>query len=151
MQNEIYRHRVFEAVQAMNAFEPDLFDVILNVALSGELKEWSDSVPIGEAHTFHNDLLEACDDINIQIAVKVWNNLKEAIRLMCNLNGFQMITRNYDDEFTKEYDYDAEYFGGHNEENEDDNLSGDDFNDDNDDDDSDEDDNDDFRNNPFLN
>lgn len=146
MQNEVYRHRVFEAVEAMNAFEVELFDVILNVALSGELKEWSDSVPIGEIHTFHNDLLEACEDTNVQIAVKVWQNLKEAIRLMCNLNGFEMIVRKYDNEFSKEYADDDDYLAEYRDEEEedDDNSSADD-------DKSDDDNDDDFTNNPFLN
>lgn len=89
MQDENYREMVFETVQAIADFKSSFFEAILNVILSGELKEWSDSVPNGESHYFDIDLVKSCEDVNVQLTYKLYMRLSETIDTLCNLNGFR--------------------------------------------------------------
>lgn len=61
--------------------------MIFQLAIAGELKEWSDSVPAGEIHTFTKELFEGCSDSNVQLLVRLLNKLESTVDSLCNLNN----------------------------------------------------------------
>lgn len=61
--------------------------MIFQVAIKGELKEWSDSVPVGEFHTFTREMFEGCSDTNMQLLVKLLDNVESTVDSICNLNN----------------------------------------------------------------
>lgn len=155
MQDIVYRERVFEAVQEMNSFSSTFFTSVLNIVMSGEMKEWSDNVPIGEAHDFDIALLEACEDENVKITTALLKKLYETVSTLCNLNNIEMLQLSEEeDNFSKggglEDDDDDEFY-----DEDDDWLDFEDEpeEDENEDENEDEDDEGDdwFSQNPFLN
>jgi len=55
--------------------------------MTGELNEWSRSVPIGETHFFDFELFKNCTDTNIQLLVKLIEKVAEKRRKMINRGG----------------------------------------------------------------
>ena len=58
--------------------------------MQGELKEFNDAVPIGEVHQFDFDVFKNCDDTNIQMLVKIIEDVDAVYERMKNINGIEM-------------------------------------------------------------
>ena len=58
--------------------------------MTGELNEWSRSVPIGETHNFDFDLFKNCSDTNIQLLVKLIEKVDETYQTINNVNAIVM-------------------------------------------------------------
>ncbi|RNI33606.1 hypothetical protein EFY79_18470 [Hanamia caeni] len=58
--------------------------------MTGELKEWSKSVPIGETHYFDFDLFSNCADTNLQLLVKLIEEVDKVYHTIKNLNTIEM-------------------------------------------------------------
>ena len=58
--------------------------------MQGELKEFNDSVPIGEVHQFEFDVFKNCDDTNIQLLVKLIENIGETFETIKNINSIEI-------------------------------------------------------------
>lgn len=89
MDKETYRAGLISALEKMIEASNCLFDGAVSIALAGELKEWSDSVPVGEVHTFEFDLLKNCQDNNIRMIVELMEKIEELYDRICNLNGIE--------------------------------------------------------------
>lgn len=87
MQTEPYRETLTETVTKLVDIRQQVFDLLFQVAVTGELKEWSDSVPVGEFHTFTKEIFEGCSDTNMQLLVKLLNNVESTVDSICNLNN----------------------------------------------------------------
>ncbi len=57
--------------------------------MQGELKEFNDAVPIGEVHQFDFELFKNCDDTNIQLLVRLIEQVDETYHTICNINSIQ--------------------------------------------------------------
>jgi hypothetical protein len=57
MPTEAYRSSLADAVAKLLAIREQLFDATFQVAVTNELKEWSDSIPVGEVYTILSELL----------------------------------------------------------------------------------------------
>lgn len=90
MSKEAYRTGLISALEKMIEASNCLFDGAVSIALSGELKEWSDSVPEGEVHTFEFDLLKNSQDGNIRLIVELMEKIEEHYERICNLNGIEV-------------------------------------------------------------
>lgn len=89
MQTDTYRETLTETVNKFVDIRQQVFDLLFQVAITGELKEWSDSVPAGEVHSFTREMFEGCNDINMQVLVKLLNNVENTVDSLCNLNNIE--------------------------------------------------------------
>ena len=71
MQTEYYKDSLKDALKNLNRVNESIYDSLIPIAMTGELSEWSKSVPIGERHQFNFELFKNCDDTNIQLLVKL--------------------------------------------------------------------------------
>ena len=60
-------------------FEINLYTSIVNLFMQGDMPEWSNSVPIGEVHTFDAILLETSDDSNIKELLTLHHQIGDII------------------------------------------------------------------------
>jgi hypothetical protein len=67
-----------------------IYDSLILIAMTGELKEWSKSVPIGETHYFDFDLFSNCADTNLQLLVKLIEEVDKVYHTIKNLNTIEM-------------------------------------------------------------
>ncbi|MGI4822603.1 MAG: hypothetical protein ACRYFV_15445 [Janthinobacterium lividum] len=65
MPAEAYQDSLSHAITTLLAIREQLFDVSFQVAVTNELKEWSDSIPVGEVYTIPSELLASCSDANV--------------------------------------------------------------------------------------
>lgn len=87
MQIDNYRETLSETVTKLVDIRGQVFDLVFQVAITGELKEWSDSVPVGEFHNFTREMFEGCSDTNMQLLVKLLDNVERTVDSICNLNN----------------------------------------------------------------
>ncbi len=90
MQSEKYRDSLKDALENLFEVNRILFNSLIPIAMAGELEEWSDSVPTGETHSFSFELFRNCQDSNIQLLVKLIENVDEAYLSIKNVNGIEM-------------------------------------------------------------
>lgn len=88
MQSENYKASIIDTIKQLATIRSNLFDSIVEIGMQGELKEWNDSVPVGEEHFLSKELFEACVDINIQLVLSLRNKVEETLESIMNLNGF---------------------------------------------------------------
>ena len=53
MQSPNYKESLAEALQTLVEVNERIYDSLIYIETQGELKEWNDSVPVGEVHQFH--------------------------------------------------------------------------------------------------
>lgn len=58
--------------------------------MTGELKEWSKSVPIGDTHHFDFHLSRNCADTNLQLLVKLIEEVDKVYPTIKSLNTIEM-------------------------------------------------------------
>ncbi len=57
--------------------------------MTGELKEWSKSVPIGDTHHFDFHLSRNCADTNLQLLVQLIEEVDRVYHTLKNLNTIE--------------------------------------------------------------
>ena len=80
MQSEYYRETLEHTLKNLFEVNRRIYDSIIQIALTGELNEWSKSVPIEETHYFDFELFKNCADTNIQLLVKLIEKVDETTR-----------------------------------------------------------------------
>lgn len=75
--NMTYRDALLEAALTMKYFIDSIQDRIFEITMTGEMKEWSETVPTNEQHQIDMEVFEACEDINVTSLLKM---LKEVVR-----------------------------------------------------------------------
>lgn len=90
MQSENYRENLKEALKNLVEVNRSIFDSLIDITMQGELKEWNDSVPIGEVHQFDFEIFRNSEDTNIQLLVKLIENIDDTYETIKNLNNIEM-------------------------------------------------------------
>ena len=90
MQSENYRETIKDALKNLVAVNGQIFNSIVPVAMLGELKDWNDSVPVGEEYQFSFDLFKNCEDTNIQLLVQLVEKVEEIFQTMVNINNINL-------------------------------------------------------------
>ena len=90
MQAEQYRESLKDAFKNLFEVNGMIFDSLIPIAMTGEIKEWSKSVPIGETHHFDFELFKNCEDTNIQLLVKLIEKVDETYQTIKNVNAIEM-------------------------------------------------------------
>lgn len=87
MQTDNYRENLKEALKNLIEVNQSIFDSIIPISMQGELKEWNDSVPIGEVHDFDFILFKNSTDTNIHLLVKLMEAVDTTFESIKNLNA----------------------------------------------------------------
>lgn len=95
--NMNYRESLLEAALTMKYFIDNLQDRIFEITMSGEMKEWSDSVPTNEEHQIDMEVFEACEDISVACLLKL---LKDVDRI----NDWYMKVNDIDEKEVKDFE-----------------------------------------------
>jgi hypothetical protein len=90
MQTEFYRDSLKDALKNLVEVNSMIYNSLIPLAMTGELKDWSNSVPIGEVHNFAFDLFRNCEDTNIQHLVKLIETVDATYNTIKNLNAIEM-------------------------------------------------------------
>lgn len=101
MQNDNYKENLKEALRTLIKVHQSIFESLIDVSVQGDLKEWNASVPIGEVHEFSFGLFKNSGDTNIQLLVKLMENVDATFESIKNLNSIVLEDEKYDN-----YDYD---------------------------------------------
>ena len=62
----------------------------VTISMIGELKQQNDSVPVGEIYNFDFYLFKSCEDINVQLLVKLIENVEETYQAISDVNAIEM-------------------------------------------------------------
>ncbi|MGQ7855800.1 hypothetical protein ACUN24_16320 [Pedobacter sp. WC2501] len=61
-----YQHAIERTLKQLEETKEKLIDQIFDLAINGELKEWSETIEIGEHFYFGKELFESLEDKNIK-------------------------------------------------------------------------------------
>ncbi|HET7118597.1 MAG TPA: hypothetical protein VFI29_19030 [Hanamia sp.] len=89
MQSEHYRESLEDALKNLFEINGRIYDSLIPIAMTGELNEWNDPVPIGETHNFDFELFKNCSDTNIQLLVKLIEKVDETYQTIKNVNAIE--------------------------------------------------------------
>jgi hypothetical protein len=62
---EEYREAISRTRELLNEIQSQLHNCVIDIAISGKWKEWSDNMPIGAEFTFTEDMLKDTADNNV--------------------------------------------------------------------------------------
>ena len=85
-----YKQSLTDAAAKLIHIRGLLFDATFQVAITNELKDWSDTVEVGEVHTFSKELLESCSDTNVQLLASLLTNVENTCESLLNLNNLEL-------------------------------------------------------------
>jgi len=90
MQSENYKETLKDDLKNLDEVNGMIFNSLIPIAMTGELKEWSNSAQIGETHNFPFDLFRNCADNNIQLLVKLIETVDETYQAIKNVNAIEI-------------------------------------------------------------
>ena len=90
MQTDNYRENLKEALKNLIKVNESIFNSLIDVSMQGDLKEWNNAVPIGETHQFDFELFKNSGDTNIQLLVKLIENVDATFETIKNINSIQL-------------------------------------------------------------
>ena len=91
-----YHQSIKDALWGLMLASDDVFGQLFQIAVSGELKEWSKTVPIGEWHNPSFEVYQGCEDANIKAICNLLQSMANTIDSIANLNAIDI------DELVKE-------------------------------------------------
>ena len=90
MHTDNYRENLKEVLKNLVEVNQSIFDSIVPISMQGELKEWNDSVPVGEVHEFDFMLFKNSADTNIQLLVKLMYAVESTFDSIKNINDIEI-------------------------------------------------------------
>ncbi len=85
MQQDNYKENIKEALSNLIKVNKSILQSLIDVSMQGELKEWNDSVPLGEVHDFNLKLFKNSCDTNIQLLIRLIEKVDETFESIKNL------------------------------------------------------------------
>jgi len=85
-----YKESLQQAAAALVNIREQLFNTTFQVAITGELKEWSDTIPEGEQVTFSKEVFAGCDDANVQLLTGLLDAVERTCDSLLNLNHLEL-------------------------------------------------------------
>lgn len=90
MNTDNYKENLKEALLNLISVNESIFNSLIDISMQGDLKNWNDSVPIGETHQFSFELFKNSNDINIQLLTKIIEKVDETFESIKNINSIQI-------------------------------------------------------------
>jgi hypothetical protein len=82
-----YREALLETSLSLKYFIYSLQNNIFEITMTGEMKDWSATVPTGEEHQIPMEVFEACDDINVSSFLKLLKVVDRKYEWFLNINN----------------------------------------------------------------
>lgn len=82
-----YRENLLEGYHYLGAIRNVVFENAINIAMSGELKDFNDTVEVGESYNIELDHLKGTNDINLNKFIELFETVDEMMKSIINLNG----------------------------------------------------------------
>lgn len=90
MENSYYQECIEDSARKLQEIHQILFEHVFNIAIAGELNDWSGSCEIGEVHHFSTEIFEGCTDINLKLLTGLMSHVENTFSSICNLNKIDM-------------------------------------------------------------
>ncbi len=90
MSPDPYKQSLTDAAARLIYIRELLFDATFQVAITNELRDWSDTVEEGEVHSISKELLESCSDTNVQLLTKLLTSVERTCDSLLNLNSLEL-------------------------------------------------------------
>lgn len=90
METTDYKDSLQQAADALVGIREQLFNIVFQVAITGELKEWSDSIDVGDEVTFSKEIFAGCGDANVQLLTQLLTNVERTCDSLANLNNLRL-------------------------------------------------------------
>lgn len=87
MSTGVYKEKINEALQNLIRVNESIFNSLVDISMAGDLKEWNDTVPIGEIHQFDFELFRNSDDLNVQLLVELIEKVDATYQTIKNINN----------------------------------------------------------------
>jgi len=89
MQTDNYKENLKEALKNLIRVNESIFNSLIDISMQGDLKEWNDTVPIGETHQFDFEVFKNSDDSNIKLLVELIEKVDATFETIKNINSIQ--------------------------------------------------------------
>ena len=89
MQTDNYKENLKEALKNLIRVNESIFNLLIDISMQGDLKEWNDTVPIGETHQFDFEVFKNSDDSNIKLLVELIEKVDATFETIKNINSIQ--------------------------------------------------------------
>ena len=90
MSENNYRENLRDALINLIECNRSIYSSIINLEMQGNMKDWSDAVPIGESHQFDFEIFRNSEDSNIQQLVKLIDVIDGTYESLKNINGLEI-------------------------------------------------------------
>lgn len=90
METDNYKENLKEALRNLIIVNESIFNSLIDISMQGDLKEWNDTVPIGETHRFDFQLFRNSDDTNIKLLVELIEKVDTTFETIKNINSIQL-------------------------------------------------------------
>lgn len=90
MQTDNYKENLKETLRNLIRVNESIFNSLIDISMQGDLKEWNDTVPIGETHQFDFELFKNSGDTNVQLLVKLIETVDTTFETIKNINSIQL-------------------------------------------------------------
>ena len=90
MQPDSYKENLKDALKNLIKVNESIFSSLIEISMQGDLKEWNTSVPIGEIHQFDFEIFKNSGDTNIQLLVKLMENVDATLESIKNINSIEL-------------------------------------------------------------
>lgn len=93
MQQENYKANLKEALKNLIKVNESIYASLIDISMQGDLKEWNDTISVGETWQFDFELFKKSEDTNIQLLVELIEKIDSTYQTIKNINSL-----NIDDE-----------------------------------------------------
>ncbi len=85
-----YQESLSTSISRLCEIREQIFDMAFRTAITNELKDWSDTIDVGETVTFSKELLESCEDTNVQLLIHLLTQVERTVDSLVNLNNLPL-------------------------------------------------------------
>lgn len=89
MQTDKYKESLKQVLKKLIRVNETIFNSLIDISMQGELKEWNETVPIGETHQFDFEIFKNSADTNIQLLVGLMETVDTTFDTIKNINSIQ--------------------------------------------------------------
>ncbi len=87
MQTEDYKSNLKETLKNLINVNESIYNSIINISTQGDLKEWNDTISVGESFKFDFELFKSSDDTNVQLLMELIEKIDSTYETIKNING----------------------------------------------------------------
>ena len=91
------RKAIVTAIQDLIICRNNIFDNIVNIAMSGELNHLAEAIDIGEKYNFKLNHFRNLEDENVNALIRMVEYIESHISVLMDINNIDVSELNFDD------------------------------------------------------